>query len=71
MVEGSPFIPAAPAVVPPTVSSAVSHVYVGVAEVQVVAPRIARVYGEVPYARRPVQWAVEVCCSAESPVLPV
>ena len=71
VVEGAPLVPASSAVVPPAVSAAVSYVYVRTAEVEVVAARIARVYGEMPYSARPVKRAVKVGCRAERPVLPV
>lgn len=71
VVEGAPLVPAVPSVVVPAVSSAVSDVYLRAAEVVIVAVRIARVNGKVPYAGSPVQRSVEVRCGAESAVLPV
>lgn len=41
------------------------------AEVEVVASGIAGVNCKVPYSGGPVKRAVEVCCGAECPVLPV
>ena len=62
---------AAAAVAAPTVSSAVGDVDRWAAEVEVVAPWIARVDGKVPEAVGPIERAVEVGGGAECVPLPL
>lgn len=64
-------IPAASAIVPPAVPATINRVEARIAEVEVVAVRIAGINGKAPVASIPVERTIEVGCIEIQPILPV